>query len=688
MGNPVQIIIQGAANFQQVNEEFGKLSESSTNAFAKITNGIKLLTEAFLVEKVIELAREFSAEWIKSARGLAQLDAALKSTKQSSAEYAEELEAQRKAISATTGAEEDQIVAMQRHLVQYKASQDQIKELTELSLDLAASQGIDGVTASNLIARALGGQQVQLRGVRLEIDQALPKYEQVNQMVHQLANQVGGQARAAFLAAAPEITRFNNALKETEKGLGNVATGIATLSLRAAGGIASNAASAIGGFVPGRVQNQAKSLWESLKEAWGLGTTADSTLASNFASGLGGFTSGGLGGFFGAGFQDPLHQQKMDLQALHTQAGVFAAGLPEASSEIETQRARNEQLYAEGKRSLQEYLATRKALIIDEANAETIVMNAALAANAAEMEKKKKELDVVRGGTDLQQIEKVQQEYDKLLIENQKLKSEIAALTQKKQQGMIGVQTAEGPTNFGEAITSGWGQAVKDLGTVYSNLANTIRGTVGAAISGVSQGITGLITGTLTWGQALRNIGTSVLNIVIDGLVKMFAAWITGRQAASLVEIAATEAENAGKFIGALLTAVTSYGAAAVVGAAAFTAALGVGIAAAAGAFADGGRPPVGEVSIVGERGPELFVPDTAGTIIPAHVTSSILNGNAGAGTSARRAGRSGGQTIIHLHVWGDDAASMQKNIDTNPGVQHSVLQLVGKQQHLILRAR
>jgi phage-related minor tail protein len=33
--------------------------------------------------------------------------------------------------------------------------------------------------------------------------------------------------------------------------------------------------------------------------------------------------------------------------------------------------------------------------------------------------------------------------------------------------------------------------------------------------------------------------------------------------------------------------------------------------------FANGGDPPVGKASIVGERGPELFVPRTAGTIIP-----------------------------------------------------------------------
>ena len=33
--------------------------------------------------------------------------------------------------------------------------------------------------------------------------------------------------------------------------------------------------------------------------------------------------------------------------------------------------------------------------------------------------------------------------------------------------------------------------------------------------------------------------------------------------------------------------------------------------------FEKGGRPPMGRVSMVGEAGPELFVPDTAGTIIP-----------------------------------------------------------------------
>lgn len=42
------------------------------------------------------------------------------------------------------------------------------------------------------------------------------------------------------------------------------------------------------------------------------------------------------------------------------------------------------------------------------------------------------------------------------------------------------------------------------------------------------------------------------------------------------------------------------------------------------GFFAEGGRPPTGKVSVVGERGPELFVPDTAGTIVPNHALGGM----------------------------------------------------------------
>jgi hypothetical protein len=64
------------------------------------------------------------------------------------------------------------------------------------------------------------------------------------------------------------------------------------------------------------------------------------------------------------------------------------------------------------------------------------------------------------------------------------------------------------------------------------------------------------------------------------------------------------------------------------------------------GLFANGGRPPVGKASIVGERGPELFVPRSAGTIIPNNAiggggtTNNMITVNVDAsGTSVQGSG-------------------------------------------------
>tara|TARA_A100001515_G_scaffold142099_1_gene140213 strand:- start:9851 stop:11968 length:2118 start_codon:yes stop_codon:yes gene_type:complete len=55
------------------------------------------------------------------------------------------------------------------------------------------------------------------------------------------------------------------------------------------------------------------------------------------------------------------------------------------------------------------------------------------------------------------------------------------------------------------------------------------------------------------------------------------------------------------------------------------------------GLFAEGGNPPVGKPSIVGEKGPELFVPRSAGTIIPNNQMggSVVVNVNVDASGSA-----------------------------------------------------
>jgi phage-related minor tail protein len=64
--------------------------------------------------------------------------------------------------------------------------------------------------------------------------------------------------------------------------------------------------------------------------------------------------------------------------------------------------------------------------------------------------------------------------------------------------------------------------------------------------------------------------------------------------------------------------------------------------------FANGGQPPVGVPSIVGERGPELFIPNTPGTIVPNHALSG------------------GGQAITYAPVINIDARTDQAEVYAN----------------------
>jgi len=68
----------------------------------------------------------------------------------------------------------------------------------------------------------------------------------------------------------------------------------------------------------------------------------------------------------------------------------------------------------------------------------------------------------------------------------------------------------------------------------------------------------------------------------------------------------------------------------------------GLGTALKIPGYADGGKPSVGQISVVGERGPELFVPDSAGTVLSNTQSREALS-NYSAGNSA---GGGGGAAV------------------------------------------
>lgn len=72
--------------------------------------------------------------------------------------------------------------------------------------------------------------------------------------------------------------------------------------------------------------------------------------------------------------------------------------------------------------------------------------------------------------------------------------------------------------------------------------------------------------------------------------------------------------------------------------------------------FANGGEPPIGVPSLVGERGPELFIPRQAGTIVPNE-----------------QLGLGGNQTSVVYNINAVDAASFQQLLARDPSFLYAV---------------
>ena len=104
--------------------------------------------------------------------------------------------------------------------------------------------------------------------------------------------------------------------------------------------------------------------------------------------------------------------------------------------------------------------------------------------------------------------------------------------------------------------------------------------------SSIKTNLRDAITGAKTFGEAMTNVLNRIRDKIIDAQIEKLLGGFGenfGKSASG------GSGKGIGGFLGGLI----------------------------GGLFANGGRPPVGKVSVVGERGPELFVPKVAGTIIP-----------------------------------------------------------------------
>jgi hypothetical protein len=176
-----------------------------------------------------------------------------------------------------------------------------------------------------------------------------------------------------------------------------------------------------------------------------------------------------------------------------------------------------------------------------------------------------------------------------------------------------------------------------------ANVAHTALSGIQDAVHGVSTAIMGAITHTASWGKVFSQVGDQIIASLIEVVVEWIAQMtiiaalqeLFGTQSAATTNTMASAATKAWT-PAAIAASTATHGEAAGFGLAAFLASIMVGqgvaqgLAGFGGARAGGGPVYPGLGYLVGEIGPELFMPRTSGTIIPHSAISGQGGGKGG----------------------------------------------------------
>ena len=142
-------------------------------------------------------------------------------------------------LQQVTAADGDAIVGAESLLVQFGLTEEQVKTVTPLVVDLSRKLGIGLDQAAKMVAKSIGGSSGALKKAGIQIDESRLKTDAFSATVDALAGSVGGFARQEGQTFAGQIATLKNNLGDLGESVGKGAVGVF-------GGLASDAAKAAG----------------------------------------------------------------------------------------------------------------------------------------------------------------------------------------------------------------------------------------------------------------------------------------------------------------------------------------------------------------------------------------------------------------------------------------------------------
>jgi hypothetical protein len=505
------------------------------------------------VRELLEIADNAS----KAQREMVSLNAVMKNAGYP-AEAAASLEATREELSAITIASKDALVTVQKLLIGLKVPYNYIEPFTKLALDLAAFENITPEDAAAKLGRAISSASSELRGYGVQIDDTLPKAQKLDQLLTQLRGRFDGLAQSSYRAGAYGMEDRKKALEELKDSLGdkiNWFTNEATAywAKFAVSDLKINYQAQKDNFLK-NLNNQLKfgnsvTGWSFTKEQYDFyldalkrneetysKTGSITTLVDRMRSLQKKFITEANPYFF---LPQPKEEAAMssalsanELKAL-TESEYDLQKITLELSKVKTEMLKDD-LTAEEYAKRRKEIASAELEITKEMlqNKMEYLMEDRDKVLKSELEpaQKRNELEKIHAQLiDLSSKEReaeIQHAIEGLNIDKERLETERERKTEEAEiaknvrqvRAEIEAQNLKNSWKGGVQDFWNWTNTVQLQSTI---VASALTGVVGNAISGISDGIMGLIDGTKSWGQSMVAMGRLILQTLIQVAVQM-----------------------------------------------------------------------------------------------------------------------------------------------------------------------
>lgn len=125
-----------------------------------------------------------------------------------------------KQIQDVTTADGDAIIGMQSLLAQFGFTEEQIKSLTPLVVDLSSKMGIDMDVAAKAVAKSATGSETALKKMGIQVDKASAGGDSFKATMDALAGTVGGFAQKEAETFSGKIEQLKVSLGDLKEGIG------------------------------------------------------------------------------------------------------------------------------------------------------------------------------------------------------------------------------------------------------------------------------------------------------------------------------------------------------------------------------------------------------------------------------------------------------------------------------------